>query len=272
MELGEEIIHIVPLGHEIDRAVKPFAKYKANKVYLLAVTETFGKYKKEMIDKQKHYLNAVRTKLQSQGIICEHRNIDMFDMLEVTKHISDIITQEKTKNNRIYINISSAGRLTAVAATLTAMAHKVRAYYVSADRYSENAQEQKDHGLSYCEKLRLQFLENIPIQLPTKNEMTLLVKLCTKQEGMNTSELLKHLADQKIPGYEECVNISVPGRVPRKAKINYLMKLNKGILNKLETAGYISRERSGKYNMIRITPSGIYIAHVSGKLPVTKAS
>jgi len=27
----EEIVHIVPLGHEIDRAVKPFERYKANK-------------------------------------------------------------------------------------------------------------------------------------------------------------------------------------------------------------------------------------------------
>jgi len=25
----EEIVHIVPLGHEIDRAVKPFERYKS---------------------------------------------------------------------------------------------------------------------------------------------------------------------------------------------------------------------------------------------------
>ena len=31
----EEIVHIIPLGFEIDRAVKPFGKLKANRVYIL---------------------------------------------------------------------------------------------------------------------------------------------------------------------------------------------------------------------------------------------
>jgi len=262
---GEEIIHIIPLGHEIDRAVKPFERYKANKVYLLAVTETFGKYSIDMIEKQRYYVKVVKEKLERQGIETEHRNIDMFDTLEVIKHISNIIVEEKTKGNRVFVNISSAGRLTSVAATLSAMAHGVKAYYVVADGYSEGEEEKKKHGLSFCKQLRLQFLENLPLQLPKENEMKVLAKLCKERKGMKTIEILEHLGSQNVQGFEKCADIR-SRKMLRGEKINYLMKLNKGILGKLEANGYISREKSGKYNLIKITQSGIYVAHISGEL------
>lgn len=262
---GEEIIHIIPLGHEIDRAIKPFERYKANKVYLLAVTETFRKYSIDMIERQRYYVNVVKEKLKEHEIEVEHRNIDMFDILEVIKHISNIVVEEKAKGNRVFVNISSAGRLTSVAATLAAMAHGVKAYYVMADGYSENEEERKKHGLSICRQLRLMFLENLPIQLPKENEMKILVKLCKERKGLKTIDLLEHLGSQKVLGFEKCANIRLR-KIPKGEKINYLMKLNKGILEKLEANGYISRERSGKYNLIKIAQSGIYVAHISGEL------
>ena len=262
---GEEVIHVIPLGHEIDRAVKPFERYKANKAYLLAVTETFGKYSMEMIEKQRYYVNVVTEKLKEYGIEVEHRNIDMFDILEVIKHISNIIVEEKAKSNRVFVNISSAGRLTSVAATLAAMAHGVKAYYVVADGYPESPEEKERHGLSICKQLRLQFLENLPLQLPEENQMKVLVKLCRENKGLKTIDILEYLGSQKVQGFEKCVYIR-SRKISRGEKINYLMKLNKGILEKLEANGYISRERSGKYNLIKITQSGTYVAHISGKL------
>jgi predicted transcriptional regulator len=83
---------------------------------------------------------------------------------------------------------------------------------------------------------------------------------------MKTDDILEYLGSQKVAGFEECANIHSPGRIHRRGKINYLMKLNKRILEKLEEAGYISREKSGKYNLIEITPRGVYIAHLSGEL------
>jgi len=32
-----ETVHIIPLGHEIDRAVKPFTKTRADRAYVLTV-------------------------------------------------------------------------------------------------------------------------------------------------------------------------------------------------------------------------------------------
>jgi hypothetical protein len=264
-EYGEEIIHIIPLGHEIDRAVKPFEKYKANKAYLLAVTETLGKYSQDMINKQKFYVESVKNQLERKGIDTDVRNIDMFNTLEVIKHISNLIVQEKAKGNRVFVNISSAGRLTSVAATLAAMAHQVKAYYVVADGYSESEEDKKKHGLSSCRELRLQFLESLPFKLPKEEGMKVLVRLCMKEEAMKPADILEYLGSQKVEGFEKCVDMH-SRRMLRKDKINCLMKLNKRILEKLQADGYISREKSGRDNRIRITPKGIYVAHISGEL------
>ena len=260
----EEIVHIVPLGHEIDRAVKPFERYKANRVYILAVTETFGKYSEEMVEKQKYYVKKVTDKLRSLGIKVDCKVVDMFNMLELLRSISRIIVEEKRKGNRVYINISSSGRLASAAATLAAMAHKVKAYYVSAERYSESLEDKMEHGLSICsEKPKIQVLETFPIQLPEEDGIKVLVKLCKEKRGMKTTEIAEYLGYEGIEGFEGCA----PWRkVPREKRFNYLMKLNKRILAKLEEDGYIKRERRGKYNIIKITTGGVYIAHISGQL------
>ena len=260
----EKIVHIVPLGHEIDRAVKPFETHKADKVYILAVTDTFGKYSQKMIEEQRYYLQRVTEKLQAFGIRVECRNVDMFNMLELLRNLSKIVVEEKSRGNRIYINISSSGRLTSAAAVLVAMAHDVKAYYVSAERYSETPEEKRRHGLSICgETPKMQVIETFPLQLPDKDGIMVLVKLCKEGKGMKTTEIAEYLGYENVEGFEGSAPWS---KVPREKRFNYLMKLNKRILDKLEEAGYIVREKRGRHNIIKITPGGVYVAHISGKL------
>jgi len=261
----EEIVHVIPLGHEIDRAVKPFEKYKANRVHILSVLETFKKYSLEMVEEQKYFTNTVADRLRSLGIGITIHTLDMFNVLEVIKKISNIIYKEKTDGNIVYVNISSAGRLTSVAAYLSAMVHNAKAYYVVADRYSANKQEKKMHGISICERCETNVLEPFKLQLPKENEMKVLVRLCKEGKGMKTADIIEFLASKHIRGFEKCVDMR-SRKVPRKDKINCLMKLNKGILEKLEENGYIKRVKIGKYNEITITDSGKYIAYISGLL------
>lgn len=37
-----DVVHIIPLGHEIDRAVAPFTKNKADRAYILAIPPDAG--------------------------------------------------------------------------------------------------------------------------------------------------------------------------------------------------------------------------------------
>ena len=263
--MGEEIVHIIPLGYEIDRAVKPFEKYKANRVYILSIIDTFGKYSPEMTQRQKYYVDAVSSRLKSYGIKVIVKNVDMFEILEVIRHISNIIFTEKAEGNTVYVNISSGGRLTSVAAYLAAMAHDAKAYYVVADRYASTEDEKLEHGLSICEKLRVNFLEKFKLQLPRENEMKVLVKLCREGKSMKTTDIIEYLASEGVRGFENCADMR-SRKIPRKQKINCLMKLNKAILAKLEANGYIEREKTGRYNEIKITHAGKYVAYISGFL------
>lgn len=258
-ESTEEIVHVIPLGHEIDRAVRPFDRLKANRVHLLGVTETFEKYSEDMIEKQRYYLNVVREKLEEKGIQVQCVNIDMFNLLEVMGKVAEIIWEEKERNNLVYVNMSACGRLNSVGATLAAMVHGAKVYYVVADGYSKDEEERRKHGISICRDLRLKSLENFKIHLPDETGQKILVKLCLEPKGMKTREIIDFLNKEGVEGFE-----SQYKNLTRKQMQKYLMKLNRGILDKLHGNGYITRVRLGRYNTIKITESGRYIAYISG--------
>ena len=264
---GEEI-HIIPLGHEIDRAVKPFEDHKPDKVYILSVTDTFNEHSQSMVEEQKYFTDSVIQILRSYGIEVETRTVDIFDSLEVAKHVSQIIVGEKEKGNQVFVNMSSGNKLSSGVASITAMAHNVKAYYVVADGYSVTEEEKRKHGISICKQFRIRWIDNLSIQLPQDSKMKVLAEVSQAPSGMKTVDILKFLGEKGEPDFKECVNWQSRS-FPRGKRINFLMKLNKGILSKLEKEGYISRRQSGKYNIIEITPKGLFAAHVSGQIPIS---
>lgn len=115
----------------------------------------------------------------------------------------------------------------------------------------------------------MEFIENLPIQLPSDREMKVLVELCRANKPMKPIEIVRYLGSQKIPGFETCLDV-VSSKIPRKDKtydkrINYLMKLNKSILARLEASGYIKREKVGTNNLVKITEAGRFVANFSGE-------
>jgi hypothetical protein len=264
---GGEIIHIIPLGHEIDRAVKPFEKYKVNRVYLLATTSTYGKYSASMTSEQDKFTKEVANELKSLKINVIVKDIDMFDTLEVATHISTIINKEKAQGNIVYVNISSAGRLTSVVATLAAMAHDAKAYYVVADTYSKTPEEKEKHGISICRELRIKWIDNLSLQLPSEIELGVLVSLCEAKKELTISQIERILGNKKISGYEKCADIYY-AKMLRKDKINCHMKL-KSVLEKLVDKRYITTKKVGKNRLSKIEPTGIFIASISGQINET---
>lgn len=261
----EEIVHIIPLGYEIDRAIKPFEKFKANRVHLLVIPES-DQYPPDMVRKQIHFLDIVRKALEEKGIEVHVRDVDLFNMLEVMKNVSGIILEEISHNNIVYVNMSSCGRLTSVGTTLAAMTHNARIYYVVADRYSKTEKEELTHGLSVCEKLSVVFLENFRLRLPDEASLKILVKLCREERGSKTVDVMDFLRESGVQDFEEDYKDLEVKKERRRVQISHLMKLNKKYLEKLERSGYILREKVGRYNTIKITESGKYVAHISGLL------
>lgn len=262
----EELVHIIPLGFEIDRAVKPFEKYSANRAYILTTTEHLRHHSPTEIEKNKkqRYFDAkVKQLLEGKGIEVFVEQIDMFDILDVMQTISAIIIKEKANNNRVYLNMSACGRLTSVGATLAAMAHDITIYYVRSDGYASSETEEHEHGLSICATAQLWQLENFRIALPDEMSQKILAHLEGETAGMTVDHILQFLLKEQVPGFDEDFRL-LNSHDRRRKQSNYLMKLNKGVLTRMESAGYITRKKSGRNTVVSITESGRYIACISG--------
>jgi predicted transcriptional regulator len=261
----EETVHIIPLGHEIDRAIKPFEKIKADRVYLLTNWDESNP-EEEMSKKQRYYYENVREKLIKSGIDVQPRvKVDLFDLLDVMKNVSKIIIKEKSLNNRIFVNMSAAGRLTSVAATLAGMAHDANVYYVHSENYPSDEKLRLKHGLSICQKSKTDKLINFQIVMPDTVGLKILLLLCNKNKRQKMRDILEFLKSENIKGFEELFDEVEESRM-RTLQSNQLMKLDKTILSKLEKHGYVSRKKEGTRVYVSITESGRYIAHISGLL------
>lgn len=266
----EQIVHIIPLGHEIDRAVKPFDTYRANRVYLLTITPETGRAS-HLVLKQEHFTASVEAQLTDKDIEVTRVSVDTFNLHQVMGAVAKIIRIELQKGNRVYINMSAAGRLTSVATTLAAMAHsqpltrqEVHVYYVRADDYSQTDEDTQRHGLSIVQKTSPDIIElpEFQLQLPNTVGQQILAKLSTRP-SMRTKDILDYLREQNVDGFE-FDHMRFTGTQRRRIQQMNLTRLNKQILNKLEHAGYITREKKGRYNRIQITKSGISVAHITG--------
>lgn len=257
-------VHIIPLGYEIDRAIRPFDDRKVDLVHLISM-DSIDKYSSDieqaLTKKQLYFDQSVIKFLEKLGIEVITHHIDMFDILSVMALISQIIKDEHSKNSNVSVNMSACGRLTSFAVTQAAMAHHVQLYYVRADSYSQNQDETNLHGLSICNSCRIWDLENFKYDLPSGLDRVILMKITQNQNELSGEDLLFELINEKINGYETKF-WELPIRERRKCQSNYLTKLRKGPIERLVKAGYITKTRIGRQMMLHITSSGRYVACV----------
>jgi hypothetical protein len=268
----QEIVHIIPLGHEYDRAIAPFHKRHADRIHILSVDDP-KKYPKKMIDRQKHFTDKVMEFFKDKEINVEFHEVNMFDLLEVMKHVSSVIVREKKAGNSVYVNMSACGRLTSVGATLAAMARGVIVYYVRAEDYSLDTVTFLDHGLSVCTSGESFMFENFHFDEPDEISKRILAELYRKEKGLKTREISKLLHQDGVPGFEldpDDIPKSLSYAKKRLEAAKQFMKMEKRYLEKLERSEYIHRVKSGRDNIITITESGKYIACISGMTDSSK--
>jgi len=262
-----ETVHIIPLGHEIDRAVIPLMHNKADRVHLLAIPPE-ADLDPQMKEKQTNYTKKVIDRLEGCNIPVQFHPVAMFDILEVLKCVSRIIIQEKERGNRLFVNMSSCGRKSAFAVTIAAMFHEVDAYYVSADRYAtgKNADKEAEHGMSIVESGNIEILQQFPIRKPDHPSIELLAVLyrrkLTNAPAMKSDDIIELFNELNIPGFE-----NMPDRMQRMEK----MKLKRSLLNRINRMlkdlveqKYILKYKMGREWVLEITTAGSHIACVSG--------
>lgn len=250
----EEIVHIVPLGYEIDRAVKPFEKLRANRVYLLYLGKKVGKHK--VLDTG-HVLQAVKEELERRGIEVIVRESEGADPLPILSTVSNIIVREKNEKNLVYVNMSASGKLAAVAATLAAMYHDVKVYYVRTEgEYARSKEDLLKHGLSIISDPECSFLTNFTIDIPSGAKSTFLVELYNKKR-MTVNDILRMIQEGRLKGFEDLVDGT-------RTASNLLVRINRGLLDELENNGYVTIERQGRHKVVHITDKGRYAACLIG--------
>jgi hypothetical protein len=262
----EKTIHIIPLGHEIDRAVIPFNLTKADHVYILTGLKDTTSHV-DMNEQQRYFTDAVKKKLEERGISVTCKHVNLFDLLDVMKAMAGIIIEERLKKNRIFVNMSAAGRLTSVAATLVGMAHNVQVYYVHADEYPDDKKTRKEHGLSICSNHEITQLINFKFVMPDPTGLAILLHLAQQKKKVRMRDILDIMWAKKIEGFEEKFKEMKPSKKRRSIESRQLMKLDKTILARLQRNDFITRTKEGRTTYVEITESGNYAAHISGMLP-----
>ncbi|MBM4250020.1 MAG: hypothetical protein FJ149_11475 [Euryarchaeota archaeon] len=256
--LGDEIVHIVPLGWEVDRAVVPFETgvFRPHRVYLLAIDKS-GDHDEHMKNVQRRFTKKVTERLESRGINVLTRDVDTFKLNEIIREVSHIILEEQNRGNQVYVNMSAASKLTSVGSTIAGMVHGAKVYFVKATGYSKTEEDVDEHGISICAEPPIEFLENFKFELPNPVGIRILVKLLEK--GMTTRDIQDFLHNEGVDGFtKKYESLERPERTAR------IMKVKHGYFDKLKRAEYIDIKRRGKDNFITITESGRYIAYASG--------
>jgi len=263
-----ETVHIIPLGHEIDRAVKPLMNKKIDRVHLLAISPD-AELDPAMKEKQMNYTRKVTAHLEDLSILVRFHPVKMFDVLDVLKNVSRIIIQEKADGNNVYVNMSACGRKTSFAVTVAAMYHEVESYYVSADGYAtgENSGKEIDHGMSIVEKDNIEFLQQFKIMKPKPINIELLAELyrreMSKKPYMKSDEIIDFLNEKEARGFEVKPE-DKHGFDKSKLRRALLNRINRSHLEELEGQKYIEKKKVGKEFCVKITPAGAHIACVSG--------
>lgn len=276
MNIAEQV-HIIPLGHEYDRAVAPFHSRKADRAYVLSVPASM-ELDPEMLRRQDYFTNKVVTELKESGMTVHQCGVNLFDVKKTMAAISSLIKLEKEKGNQVLVNMSACGRKTSYAATMAAMVHQVPAYYVSANGYlgenddKGNKQDYLNHGISIVEDLTKapELLYNFRIMMPQPASLEMLKAIyMSNLNYCSLQEIIQLFHDKGIDGYEILPKKSKNGYFIPSDKLRSLMnKTNRLYLKELEDENtrYIIRKKVGKEYRFSLTNEGDMIVCISGLL------
>ena len=242
-------VHIVPVGLEIDRAVIPLKVHNADKVYLLTQEKENGASKyflreiQERIDKE-------CPRLKGNVIIRRYREWD--DLSSIMSEICRIVRYEKSEGNRIFINISSGGKLAGIAGTIISLMYGVTAYYVIPEVYKDRM-EKKQPTTGYRETLEL---PRFKIENPD-DKLVYVLWLINKYGRTTQKRIIADPVIQKL--------MEIPDEKENKLSNHAVYgKFWRNFLQPLVKKGWIEKEGQRRAAKISLTKEGENILKIFG--------
>nr|WP_147664646.1 DUF6293 family protein [Candidatus Prometheoarchaeum syntrophicum]QEE17760.1 hypothetical protein DSAG12_03598 [Candidatus Prometheoarchaeum syntrophicum] len=149
-------IHIVPIGLEkIERFTDPSIKEKADRIYLIKMTPKNA----ENSNKEDKIIVEIKNKLIKNLLIKEKEIIveesDLYDYMDLMKTFARIIRIEQKNNNEIWINVSTGGKFSAIAAMTSCMMFEAEPFYCKTLYGDEERNIDKDQLLTEFPQLKI---------------------------------------------------------------------------------------------------------------------
>lgn len=168
-------IHIVFNAKEDQRIISPIIQSKPNKVYYF--TTFIKKTKQKDVNLQYFKNNSVELKKNLPNLEIIQNEVDYTDYIEIIQEISKIIRQERENNSncKIYINVSSGSKMTALASVEASKLWNCEIYYVYASEYDPNSDGALHKGEMYMK---------IPTTFPIEKPPELYIKIIKLLESM----------------------------------------------------------------------------------------
>lgn len=124
-------VHVVPVGFEVKRVTEPILQLKGDRVYLISLKED---------DKAAEHVKKIKKILASKQIDVKVEYTDIWNIMSCMEKFREIVTRER--GNQIYFNVSTGSTLASIAAMLTCMIWKCRAYYAKL-KYDEKKKREE---------------------------------------------------------------------------------------------------------------------------------
>jgi hypothetical protein len=248
----EHLVHIIPLGWEHDRAVRPLEAMKVHKVYALVWASE---------PRREHYMGRFRNWAKKRGVELQVVEIDSFHNLSsVMRAVSRIIIDELAAGNRIYINVSTSGKVAAIGATLAAMAHlpptRGMVYFVVALDYPKDRKTQSKHGVARGMLGDPIPIPIFPLSLPDSDCRLVLTELAAATKPLGYSELARKLGRAGVSPFNEVDE----AKQDRAGRTRVQVAFHRRIVAKLSMLDLIVVQKSGRERMLSLTPAGSQFA------------
>jgi hypothetical protein len=261
MEQG--CIHIIPVGFEYDRIVRPLFRYSVEEVILLRSSNVEFEKQHELED---HFLK----RLEQFPVKMRTISIDIYDFDGMFASLTELIRAEAARGMPVYINLSAAPKLEMIAllmaASMVRESGNIRLLYVKPEEYLQGrmmeemrlaSRKPPEKAKEIVERATEEFMEKglafgmsevielcpLPVEVPGETEEDILVSL-----GKGQVDSLKELVERMRKDRK---------RTPRSNVVYHLESLRrKNLVNMVPGDGkrvQVSLTRTGRLFLQALT-------------------
>lgn len=230
-------VHIVPLGYEKDRIVRPVIDADADEALFLQPDPDAPE-----ID-QPAYHADVRDRIREAGIRTETIECDIFNLYSSLGTIAEV--SNRFREHNVYVNLASGSKVTAIGGMIACMVTGAIPYYVRAEEYAGGEERPVASGAKPPETL-----PKYPIEEPNAERVAALAYV-ERNQPVTKRDLIDYGRREGLPFVEryDTEGVQNPER-------GYYRRLNTHIVEPLESRGFVEVEEHSKYQYLSVTESG----------------